>query len=157
MNTVTESPAVEVMPPARPWEALPDGTYAIVELMGHQTFVGLIAEVERFGTKMIAIRPLFNGQMLDEVYRGGSAIYGVTPCSREVAWGKQPKSEWSLPESVRAVLPTALLPAPEPHDYAAGKAKARDYAERCIAQGICQTPDECRGAGDCPMSFRGPT
>lgn len=115
MDTLnTDTPAVEVMPPPNPWEALPEGEYAIVELMGHQTFVGLIAEVERFGTKMISIKPLFAGKMLDEVFRGGSAIYGVTPCSREVAWSRMPKNEWSLPESVRAVLPAALLPAPEP-------------------------------------------
>jgi hypothetical protein len=132
MDTVTEAPAVpadrhdvgypkpaptvDLMPPAepKPWEAIPEGDYAIVELMGHQTFVGLIAEVERFGTKMIAIKPLFGGQLLDEVYRGGSAIYGVTPCTREVAWNRMPKSEYQLPPSVRAALPAALLPAPEP-------------------------------------------
>jgi len=95
-------------------DILPEGEYAIVELMGHQSFVGLITEVERFGTKMIAIKPLFKGAFLDEVFRGGSAIYGVTPCSREVAWTRMPKNEWSLPESVRAVLPPAMLPAPEP-------------------------------------------
>lgn len=44
MDATTETPAVEVMPPARPWEALPEGTYAIVELMGHTTLVGRVIE-----------------------------------------------------------------------------------------------------------------
>ena len=118
MDAITEAPTVvEVMPPPRPWEQLPDGEYAIVELMGHQTYVGLITEIERFGAKMIAIKPLFAGHLLDEVFRGGPAIYGVTPCSREVAWKRMPTREYELPASIRAVLPLALLPAPEPDDH----------------------------------------
>ena len=35
--------------------AHPPGEYAIVELFGHTTLVGRIAEVERFGAKMMAL------------------------------------------------------------------------------------------------------
>lgn len=34
MDTTTAEPTVEVMPPARPWEALPEGDYAIAAAAG---------------------------------------------------------------------------------------------------------------------------
>lgn len=110
-----EEAAVEVMPPARPWEALPDGTYAIVELMGHTTLVGRVEEIERFGTKLMAIEVLFNGSLLPVVLQGGASVYRFTQCSPETAWKAQHKPErsWSLPEPIRAIIPAALLPAPD--------------------------------------------
>lgn len=93
--------------------ALPPGDYAIVEILGHRTIVGRIEEVERFGTKLMSIEPAFNGQLLDAVLIGGSSIYQFTPCSAEVAAERSPTDEWQLPPSVRAVLPAAMLPAPE--------------------------------------------
>lgn len=115
-DTATAEPTVEVMPPAKPWEALPEGTYAIVELMGHQTLVGRVEEIERFGTKLMAIEVLFNGSLLPVVLQGGASVYRFTQCSPETAWKAQHKPEraWSLPEPIRAIIPAALLPAPEP-------------------------------------------
>lgn len=116
-TVTTAEPTVEVMPPAaepKPWEAIPDGDFAIVELFGHTTLVGRIAEVEQFGAKMLAIQPLFSGTELPVVLHGGSAIYRLTRCSREVAWAKQPKDDWSLPASIKAIIPPAALPAPTP-------------------------------------------
>lgn len=123
MDTVTESPTVEVMPPARPWEQLPDGTYAIVELMGHTTLVGRVEEIERFGTKLMAIEVLFNGALLPVVLQGGSSVYRFTQCSPETAWKAQHKPErsWSLPEPIRAIIPAALLPAPAPPSAEEGR------------------------------------
>src|SRR4051812_39936553 len=100
----------EVMPPAAPWEALPDGDYAIAELMGHSVLVGRISEVERFGAKMAAIEVLFNGQLLPAVFQGGAAFYRLTHCTREVAWKRQHKEGWQLPETIRAIVPAGLLP-----------------------------------------------
>ena len=40
MEAVEATATAEVMPPAAPWEALPEGQYAIVELMGHTTLAG---------------------------------------------------------------------------------------------------------------------
>jgi len=91
-------------------EAPPEGDYAILELFGHTTLVGRIAEVERFGTKMLAIEPLFNGQLLGVVFHGGAAIYRLTPCTPEVAWERQPKHGYQLPPSILATVPLALLP-----------------------------------------------
>ncbi len=85
--------------------------YAIVELFGHVTLVGRIEEVERFGSKMLAIEPLFAGSMLPPVFHGGAAIYRLTPCSAAVAWRRQPTSGYQLPPAILAVVPPVLLPA----------------------------------------------
>lgn len=116
MEAVETTATAEVMPPVAPWEALPEGQYAIVELMGHTTLVGRVTEIERFGTKMLGIEPLFAGQLLPVVLQGGAAIYRLTMCSPETAWKKQHKPEqmWALPDPIRAIVPVALLPAPEP-------------------------------------------
>lgn len=92
---------------------LPPGDYAIVELFGHTTLVGRIAEVERFGTKMLAIEPLFNGALLPAVFYGGASIYGLTPCSAEIAAARAPRELYHLPVALRAVVPPAMLPPPE--------------------------------------------
>lgn len=90
----------------------PPGDYAIVELFGHTTLVGRIAEVERFGAKMMALEPLFRDELLPAVFHGGAAIYRLTPCSAETAFARQPKHEWQLPAPIRCIVPAALLEAP---------------------------------------------
>jgi hypothetical protein len=92
--------------------ALPAGEYAIVEVLGHRTIVGRVEEVERFGTKLMSIEPLFGGKLLPAVLIGGSSIYQFTPCSVEIAAARQPKQDWQLPTSIRAALPPELLSAP---------------------------------------------
>lgn len=93
-------------------EVYPPGEYAIVELFGHTTLVGRIAEIERFGAKMLAIEPLFNNAFLGVVFHGGAAIYRLTPCSAEVAWHRQAKQPYELPTAIRATLAPEQLPAP---------------------------------------------
>lgn len=92
---------------------LPPGDYAIVEVMGHRTLVGRVTEVERFGTKLMSIEPLFSGELLPGVLIGGASIYQFTPCTPEVASARQPKQLWQLPTSIAATLPQPTLPAPE--------------------------------------------
>jgi hypothetical protein len=94
-------------------ETLPAGEYAIVEIFGHVTLVGKIGEVERFGAKMLMVEPLYAGDLLDPVYYGGGAIYGLTPCSAAIAWKRQPAHAYELPSALRAALAPAALPAPE--------------------------------------------
>jgi hypothetical protein len=65
--------------------ALPDGTYAIVELLGHQTIIGRVEEVTRFGAAMMQIEPIYAGKLLAPILQGGSSLYRFTQCSREVA------------------------------------------------------------------------
>jgi hypothetical protein len=90
----------------------PEGDYAIVELFGHTTLIGRIAEVERFGAKFLALEPLFNGTLLPAIFHGGAAIYRLTPCSPEVAFKRQPTHAYQLPPAVVAIVPPALLPNP---------------------------------------------
>lgn len=94
-------------------EELPAGEYAIVECLGHRTLVGRISEVERFGTKLMAIEPLFDGKLLPAVMVGGASIYAFTPCTAAVALRHQPRSEWDMPSSLRATLQPLALPAPD--------------------------------------------
>lgn len=105
-----ETPAPEAKP-------IPPGEYAIVELFGHTTLVGRVEEVERFGAKMMALEPIFRGEMLSAVFHGGAAIYRITPCSAETAFARAPNDVWHLPASIRNIVPPALLPAPAPRSY----------------------------------------
>lgn len=95
------------------WMHLPAGEYAIVELFGHTSLIGRIGEAERFGSKMLAIEPLFNGRLLDTIYQGGASIYRLTPVSLKAAWEAQPRKAYQLPEPVRAIVPPYLLIGPD--------------------------------------------
>lgn len=106
------SDTIETLPPAE----LPPGEYAIVELFGHTTLVGRIAEIERFGAKMLAIEPLFKNMLLPVVFHGGAAIYRLTPCSAQIAWERQPTRDYQLPPSILSIVPVALLTA-EPKSH----------------------------------------
>lgn len=90
----------------------PPGDYAIVELFGHSTLVGRFAEVERFGTKMLALEPIFKGKLLDAVFHGGASIYRLTPCSASVAFLRAPTRDYQLPPTILAAAPPELLAAP---------------------------------------------
>lgn len=94
--------------------ALPDGDYAICEIMGFSMLVGRVAEVDRFGTKFLQVEPIFQGKLLGPVLQGGSSIYRMTPCSRDDAFKHGPKDAHQLPSSVRATLPATALPPPRP-------------------------------------------
>lgn len=105
--------AAGVAPIARPL-----GDYAIVEVLGHRTIVGRIAEVERFGTKMLAIEPIWQDELLPAVMIGGASIYQLTSCSAEVAFAKQPRAAYQLPPSIAATVPAPALPAPDDDAFA---------------------------------------
>lgn len=89
---------------------LPQGEYAIVEALGHRTLVGRVSEVERFGTKMLQVEPMFGDVMLAPVLLGGGSIYQFTPCSAETAYTRRPKHAYQLPASVAATIPPLALP-----------------------------------------------
>lgn len=93
-------------------KGLPDGDYAIAEIMGHRKLIGRVTEVERFGAKLMSIEPVLNGELLPPVLVGGSSIYQFTPCSKERAAERAPKEAYYLPASIRAALPPTALPAP---------------------------------------------
>jgi len=90
----------------------PPGEYGIVDLFGHTKMVGRVSEVERFGAKMLCVEVIFENQLLPPVFHGGSAIYGLTPCSAEVAFRRQAAQDYYLPANIRATLTTKALPSP---------------------------------------------
>lgn len=92
---------------------LPEGEYAIVEALGHRTLVGRVSEIERFGTKMLQVEPLFGDTMLGPVLLGGGSIYQFTPCTADTAYARRPKQPYQLPGSVAATIPPLALPSNE--------------------------------------------
>lgn len=86
--------------------------WALVEIMGYQRGAGRISEVERFGAKMLRVdTPLPDGEWATKFY-GGSSIYGITPCTEEVA-----RATATRLGDPRPVSPVGYrLPAPEPDD-----------------------------------------
>ncbi|SFG09183.1 hypothetical protein SAMN05518801_10777 [Novosphingobium sp. CF614] len=93
--------------------ALPEGDYAIVEVLGHRTLVGRIAEVERFGTRLLQVEPFFADAMLGPILLGGGNIYQFTPVPPETAWARRPKEKYQIPASILAAVPPAALPSNE--------------------------------------------
>jgi hypothetical protein len=61
-------------------------TWAVVEIMGHKRIAGHVTEEPIAGTNMLRIDvPAVDGRPAYTVYHGGSAIYGITPCTEELA------------------------------------------------------------------------
>lgn len=116
-ETTAPAPA-GAMEDARPDTALPEGDYAIVEVLGHRTYVGRVTEVARFGATLMSIEPLFAGELLPAVLIGGTSIYQFTPCTSAIAAARMPKKRWQLPASILATLPATALPAPGDHQDA---------------------------------------
>lgn len=94
-------------------DSLPEGEFAIVEALGHRTLVGRVAEIERFGTKMLQVEPFFGDVMLAPVLLGGGSIYQFTPCSAQTAYAHRPQQTYQLPPSIAATVPPTALPSNE--------------------------------------------
>jgi hypothetical protein len=90
---------------------MPSGEYATVEIVGRRTLVGRVTEVDRFGTKLLQVEPLFNGHMLAPVFVGGSSIYQFTSCDAATALRRQAKSQYDLPSAVFDTIAPELIPA----------------------------------------------
>lgn len=60
--------------------------WAIVELFGHVKLAGRVSEADQFGTKMLRLDvPAIGDAPSFTTFKGGSALYAVTPCTEEVA------------------------------------------------------------------------
>ncbi len=90
---------------------MPAGDFAIVEQLGHRTFVGRVLEIERFGTKMLQIEPLFGQVMLGPVLLSGNSLYQFTPVDATTAYARRPVEPYQLPPSVAAIIPASALPS----------------------------------------------
>lgn len=61
-------------------------TWAIVELMGHNTIAGYISEQTIAGSAMLRVDvPATASSQPFTKFFGGSAIYGITPTTQEIA------------------------------------------------------------------------
>lgn len=109
---------------------MPEGDYAIVEALGHRTLVGRVAEVERFGTKMCQIEPLFADVMLGPVLLSGTSLYQFTPCTPQQAYARRYKNEYGLPRAICDTLPEAARPAPRLPDFIADDDGDDDWGHR---------------------------
>ena len=103
-NSATAAMASDAIEEARP-ASLPDGEYAIVEIRGHRTIVGRIAEIERFGAKYLGIEAIWRDELLPAVLIGGTSVYQLTPCSAEVGAKRQPKHRYQLPDAIALIAP----------------------------------------------------
>jgi hypothetical protein len=107
---------------------LPPDTYAVVEVLGHNTFAGKVSQHVLGGTAFIRVdvptlpeRKTKTSWGSEQVYPevrgftkliGASSIYAITPCSEEVA-RLTAESRRSSPLEVVNVTPKQL-PAPAP-------------------------------------------
>lgn len=83
--------------------------HAIVELMGHNTLAGYISEQTIAGVAMLRVDvPAVGDVPAYTKFVSGSAIYGITPTSQQVAERAAQRLQ------VRPVSQFLLLPAPSP-------------------------------------------
>lgn len=59
--------------------------YAVVELMGHATHIGLLTEVDMFGSKLGQVEALQPDGTTVTVHFGGGAVYRITATTEEAA------------------------------------------------------------------------
>lgn len=65
---------------------LPADEWAKVEIFGHRQHVGRVAEVERFGTKMLRIdEPTADHAVFTTHFYGGASIFSMAPVTEEAA------------------------------------------------------------------------
>lgn len=79
--------------------------WAIVELMGHNTIAGYVSEQVIAGAAMLRVDvPGNESQAEFTKFFGGSAIYGITPTTEEIArhaagrLAVRPVSTWTVPD-----------------------------------------------------------
>lgn len=86
----------------------PPEEWAKVEIFGHRTHVGRIAEVERFGAKMLRIDvPTQDPAVFATHFYGGSSIFSITFTTEEAA------RAWVDRYTSRPITPAQRLPAGE--------------------------------------------
>ena len=86
MNDTMESPEYE--------------GWAIVELLGHRRRAGKVRECTIAGTAMLAIAIPREGEAPITQYYSGAAVYGITPCTEEMATAVAYSLHWTTPVPV---------------------------------------------------------
>lgn len=122
---------------------MPEGDYAIVEALGHRTLVGRVSEVERFGTKMLQVEPLFGQVMLGPVLLSGGSLYQFTPIDAATAYARRPVEKYQLPASVLATVPPIALPSNEELPSFLADVESTpgvDHGPACFCDDCCDKP-----------------
>lgn len=112
--------------------------WAILEIMGHNTFAGLVSEQTIGGASFVRVDvpAVDNLQAFTKMF-GASSIYCITPVTEEVAIARaktlrqQPMAVYDLPDeikqAVRRVREIDALPAPESQPMAVPYDSTEDY------------------------------
>lgn len=103
-------------------EKQPFARWALVEVVGHNTFAGWVTEEVVAGTAFVRVDvPAVNGMAAFTKLIGPTSIYAITPMQEEAAmraaayFRKEPLQAWQMPE-----------PKPEPQRLTVRDADAED-------------------------------
>lgn len=107
------------MEPTKASEASNFNEWAKLEIMGHQTFGGLVSEQTLAGSAFIRLDiPAIPGQAPQTKFFNPASVYCITPTSEEVARGiaqtieHKPISRYDLPAEWRATATKAIAHNP---------------------------------------------
>ncbi len=98
--------------------------YAVVELMGHLKLAGHVTEAQIGGQSFLQIDvPKPDGEIEYTRYFGASAIYSITPVTKEVALAvaqrsnQKPAFAWDLPKQLGGAIDADVTTTDEDEDY----------------------------------------
>lgn len=99
------------------------GFWAIVEIMGHNVYAGLVTEELVAGTPLVRVDvPATSEQKGFSKLFGGAAIYSITPVEEDVAramaskFEKRPLDVWDLPTEWRKKIHQPAIAGPVDDD-----------------------------------------
>lgn len=97
--------------------------WAILEIMGHQTYAGMVSEQSVGGASFVRIDvPETEGQPAFTKLFGAASIYCISPVTEEVGrmmakrFRKEPVSVYDLPEDIQRRLRQPALAGPSAHE-----------------------------------------
>lgn len=98
--------------------------WCILEIMGHNTFAGLLSEITIGGASFIriAIPETSAGPAFDKIF-GASSVYCITPVTEDVARAtasrlrQEPIRPWDLPDDWKAKFAQPALPSGQGDTY----------------------------------------
>lgn len=92
----------------------PASNWAVIELMGHIRYGGLVSQDTQLGTPLLRVEvPQADGSFVSQLVNP-SAIYRITMCSEEIArhaaksGEHQPLNKWELPAGLLDGRPGAI-------------------------------------------------
>ncbi len=110
--------------------------WAVIELFGHNQIAGYVTDAPQFGTSMmrVDVPEVGDGPGYTKFF-GGSAIYAITPTTKEIAQiaaarlDVRPISEWTVPYQPRLSEGGLSPPPSEDEDYQDEDYQDEDYQD----------------------------